>query len=45
MCDAPAAECLVWASHCKATHTSEHWRQQRELVQNPSKARAYASPR
>ena len=30
MCDVPASTCTEWASHCKATHASAHWREQRQ---------------
>ena len=30
MCDSPAKDCKVWASHCKATHNDPHWKSERE---------------
>ena len=34
VCDIPASKCDEWASHCKATHTSAHWRDARARKRN-----------
>ena len=31
VCDATAASCVSWPSHCVASHTKPYWRQQRQL--------------
>lgn len=31
VCDDNASKCSEWSSHCKATHTSAHWRAQRQV--------------
>ena len=30
VCDAPVKDCPKWESHCKATHTSPQWRDERQ---------------
>ena len=30
VCDGPAKDCKVWASHCQATHNDPHWKRERE---------------
>lgn len=32
VCDKPAKDCTMWASHCSASHSDPRWRRERELA-------------
>ena len=34
VCDKPAKDCSMWASHCSASHSDPRWRRERELAKH-----------